>query len=105
MTIEDFKDYAKKGRPFDTEELFGILNHQNEEARKITCELNGKYHTMDEIRALMSKLLGYKVPDSLRVFPPFYTDFGRNIELGENVFINACCQFQDQGGISIGDNI
>ena len=23
--------------------------------------------------------------------------------MGKNVFINRCCQFQDQGGISIGD--
>ncbi|MCH5223247.1 MAG: sugar O-acetyltransferase [Muribaculaceae bacterium] len=104
MTIEEFKEYAKIGKPFDTEELFEILNKQNDEARKITCELNGRYHPMEEIRELMSKLLGYKVSDTLRVFPPFYTDFGRNIELGENVFINACCQFQDQGGIKIGDN-
>ena len=104
MSIEEFKEYAKTGKPFDTEELFEVLNRQSDEARKITCELNGKYHTMEEIRSLMSKLLGYEMPDSLRVFPPFYTDFGRNIELGKNVFINACCQFQDQGGIKIGDN-
>ena len=26
-----------------------------------------------------------------------------NIKLGKNVFINACCRFQDQGGITIGD--
>lgn len=104
MTIEEFKDYAATGKPFDTEELFEVLNRQNDEARKITCQLNGSYHTMDEIRHLMSELLGYTVPASLRVFPPFYTDFGRNIELGRNVFINACCQFQDQGGIKIGDN-
>lgn len=104
MTIEEFKDYAKSGKPFDTEELFDVLNRQSDEARRITCELNNLYHPMDEIRRLMSDLLGYTVPDNLRVFPPFYTDFGKNIELGDNVFINACCQFQDQGGIKIGDN-
>ena len=37
------------------------------------------------------------------MFPPFYTDFGKNIHVGKNVFINSCCQFQDQGGIFIGD--
>ncbi|MCH5234630.1 MAG: sugar O-acetyltransferase [Muribaculaceae bacterium] len=104
MTIEEFKAHSHSGRPFDTEELFEVLNKQSDRARKITCELNNKYHPMEEIRELMSELLGYKVPESLRVFPPFYTDFGRNIELGDNVFINACCQFQDQGGIKIGNN-
>ena len=43
------------------------------------------------------------MPDNFRVFPPFYTDFGRNIQVGDNVFINACCQFQDQGGVILGD--
>lgn len=37
------------------------------------------------------------------MFPPFYTDCGKNLTLGKNVFINACCQFQDQGGVTIGD--
>ena len=38
------------------------------------------------------------------MFPPFYTDCGKNTKLGKNVFINAGCQFQDQGGITIGDD-
>lgn len=34
----------------------------------------------------------------------FHTDFGRNIHIEKNVFINSECSFQDQGGIYIGDN-
>lgn len=41
----------------------------------------------------------------LGFFLLFITDFGKNIHLGENVFINAGCKFQDQGGIYIGDNV
>ena len=37
------------------------------------------------------------------LFPPFYTDCGKNITLGKHVFINSGCRFQDQGGITIGD--
>ena len=37
------------------------------------------------------------------MFPPFYTDFGKNITIGRNVFINACCHFQDHGGVTLGD--
>ena len=40
---------------------------------------------------------------TVTVFAPFSTDFGMNINLGENVFINSGCSFQDQGGIYIGD--
>ena len=43
--------------------------------------------------------------ETFRLFPPFYTDCGKNITLGKNVFINSCCHFQDQGGIIIGDNV
>ena len=37
------------------------------------------------------------------MFPPFYTDCGKNLKIGKNVFINSGCRFQDQGGITIGD--
>ena len=103
MTVEEFKDFVKTGRPIDTPEAIEVLNKQNEEARKLTARLNNEYHTLEEIREIASELFGYKVPDDFRIFPPFYTDFGRNIHVGENVFINACCQFQDQGGVWLGD--
>ena len=47
--------------------------------------------------------LNKEINKSFRLFPPFYTDFGKNITIGKNVFINSCCHFQDQGGITIGD--
>lgn len=103
MTIEEFKRLAAEGTPFESEAAIEILNRQNDVARQITSRLNNVYHDMAEIREILSELFGYKVPDTLRVFPPFYTDFGRNINIGEDVFINAGCQFQDQGGITIGD--
>lgn len=87
------------------EEAALACNYYSQEAQKITCELNYKYHDFDEIRELFSKLIGKKVSDDFRVFPPFTTDFGKNIHLGENVFINSGCRFQDQGGIFIGDNV
>lgn len=72
-------------------------------AMQITCELNGSYHTPDEVRTLFSELTGKRVDEAFMLFPPFYTDCGRNITVGKNVFINSCCNFQDQGGITIGD--
>jgi acetyltransferase-like isoleucine patch superfamily enzyme len=74
-----------------------------QEAMRITAELNAAYHEPDEIRALMSKLMGKTVDKTFNMFPPFYTDCGKNINIGKNVFINSGCRFQDQGGISIGD--
>lgn len=74
-----------------------------QEAIQITMELNTKYHTPEEIREIMGQLTGKKIDETFRLFPPFYTDFGKNITIGKDVFINSCCHFQDQAGIQIGD--
>ena len=103
MEIEEFKKYVKRGEALSSEEIHQFMNRMSDEARRITFRLNTAYHTPDEVRGLLSELFGYRVPESLRVFPPFYTDFGRNITVGRDVFINACCHFQDHGGMTIGD--
>lgn len=103
MEIEEFKEYVKRGEALSSEEIHRFMNRMSDEARRITFRLNTAYHTPDEVRGLLSELFGYRVPESLRVFPPFYTDFGRNITVGRDVFINACCHFQDHGGVTIGD--
>ena len=103
MTLDRFLLHAGAGKPFDTEDIFRFMDEMSEQARRITFALNSAYHTPDEVRALLSRLFGYEVDPTLRVFPPFYTDFGRNITVGEDVFINACCHFQDHGGVTLGD--
>ena len=84
-------------------EMYREMMKISTEAMRITAELNNGYHTPEKIRILFSRLIGETVGETLRLFPPFYTDFGKNIHIGKDVFINACCCFQDQGGIQIGD--
>ena len=79
------------------------MRFYSREAQKITMEINTKYHEPKELAELFSKLIGKPVGDGFGLFPPFYTDFGKNITIGNNVFINAGCKFQDQGGIYVGD--
>ena len=74
-----------------------------QEALQVVAEINTGYRTPDEIRALLSRLTGRTVDDSVTVFPPFYSEFGKNLRLGRGVFINIGCRFQDTGGITIGD--
>lgn len=93
-------DYVDKSSP-----VLQIFFELSENARKITAELNNKYHTQEEIRELFSALTNKPIDKSFRMFPPFYTECGINITTGKNVFINACCKFQDQGGIEIGNNV
>lgn len=103
MTLEAFLQYVQTGRPLDTPEIGRFMDEMSDQARHITFELNGSYHTQEEIRELLSRLFREPVDPSLRLFPPFYTDFGKNIRIGKQVFINACCHFQDHGGIRLGD--
>lgn len=74
-----------------------------DQAQRLTAQLNGSYHTPKEIRQIMSEITGKPVDETFRLFPPFYTDCGKNITIGKNVFINSACHFQDQGGVTIED--
>lgn len=72
-------------------------------AMRLTTELNFQYHEPEEVTRLFSELIGKPVGEGFCLFPPFYTDYGLNITIGKNVFLNTSCHFQDQGGITIGD--
>ena len=74
-----------------------------QKAMKITYFINNKYNTPADVRKWMSILIGQELDEGFGLFPPFYTDCGRNIHLEKNVFINSGCHFQDQGGIFIGE--
>ena len=81
---------------------FDTMDRYAREAQRITAEINTGYHDEAEIKALMERLIGKDIPGRFRLFPPVYSDFGKNISIGEDVFINSGCCFQDQGAVSIG---
>ncbi|MCC8136155.1 MAG: sugar O-acetyltransferase [Ruminococcus sp.] len=104
MNIQEALTRLKNGETAAAgSELHGCMHVLAQEALQITAELNCGYHSPEEIRQIFSKLIGKEVPESFALFPPFYSECGRNISVGENVFINCGCHFQDQGGITIGD--
>lgn len=104
MDLAGFLEYLDSGRPVQGgSEAHQFMHQASQEALRITAELNGSYHEPAEVRALFSRLIGRRVDESFGLFPPFYTDCGKNIHIGRNVFINMGCKFQDQGGIFIGD--
>ena len=89
----------------ESPEAIEIMRRYASETQKITMEINTKYHEPDELKMLFEELIGKPIEGPFRLFPPFYTDFGKNIMVGKNVFINAGCKFQDQGGIIIGNDV
>ena len=106
MRVEAFRKVMAETKYIPAgSELHLAFHAFSQEALKITAKLNGRYHTPDEVRRLMSELTASEIDESFGMFPPFYTDCGKNIKIGKRVFINAGCQFQDQGGIEIGDDV
>ena len=102
MTTAEFLEYMNSGKQIKADNVIHQTMHKlSQDAIRITMEINSRYHTPDEINTLMSELVGE--PVEVGLFPPFFTDCGKNIHLGKGVFINSGCKFQDQGGIYIGD--
>lgn len=104
MDLEAFLEHLNSGKTVrGGSEAHLFMHGVSQEALRITAEMNGGYHTPEELRELFARLTGRPVDESFGLFPPFYTDCGKNIHIGKNVFINMGCKFQDQGGIYIGD--
>ncbi|MCQ2959776.1 MAG: sugar O-acetyltransferase [Bacteroidales bacterium] len=105
MTVKEYRDYIATGKPVENgSEAHLFMHKMSQEAIRITMEINNKYHTPEELRQLFSELWDIKVPETFGIFPPFNTDCGKNTHIGQRVFINSGCKFQDQGGIFIGND-
>ncbi len=104
LKLQEFLEHVDSGAPIKGGSAYHRFMHDAaQEAIQITVELNSGYHDPAGVRALLSRLTGRPIDDSVTVFPPFHSEFGKNLYLGKNVFINLGCRFQDTGGISIGD--
>jgi acetyltransferase-like isoleucine patch superfamily enzyme len=73
------------------------------EATRLTSMLNMLPFDDEAGKALLfEQILGAPLPATVTIYPPFYTEHGLNLELGERVFINQGCTFMDYAGIRIG---
>lgn len=106
MNTEELLEKMRQGMvvPGGTES-HKLMHQLSQEALRVTAELNGSYHEPEELRRIFEKLIAKPVDESFALFPPFYTECGKNTFIGKNVFINFGCHFQDWGGIYIGDNV
>lgn len=104
MTDTEFLKYASSGRLIKAgSDIHQMMHGLSQRALRLTAEINKSYHTPEELRQLMSALIGQTLDKSFGLFPPFYTDCGQNIRIGRGTFINMGCSFQDWGGIEIGE--
>lgn len=55
-------------------------------------------------KKILKQLIG-DIPDGLEILTPFTCDYGNNIHLGKNVFINSHCYLMDGANITIGNDV
>ncbi|WP_295731947.1 sugar O-acetyltransferase [uncultured Muribaculum sp.] len=105
MTETEFLKYVSSGAVIAAgSDAHQVMHRMSQDALRLTARINSSYQEPSKLRELMSELIGKPLDDRFGLFPPVYTDCGRNITIGRRTFINMGCTFQDWGGISIGDD-
>lgn len=101
----DILERLRSGEPVRlTDPDYFKINEVVNRTLKLSQLLNSAVDT-DQIREYLSEIIGTKIDKNTIVFAPFYTNFGRFIKIGSNVFINHACSFLDMGGITIEDEV
>ena len=92
---------SKVGMKMESNEIHQII----EQNQRLLQNLNTQRHCECEIRQLISEIIGAKISDSVEIRLPFFTDYGRNIKFGKDIFINFNVTMVDLGGIVIEDHV
>ncbi len=105
MSDKEFLKYAAEGNLIVARsEIHNSMHSMGQRASRLTANITSTYHSTEESRTLRSELTCKQLDEAFGLFPPFYTDCGQNITIGQHTFINMGCSFQDWGGITIGDD-
>ena len=68
-------------------------------------ELNTGYHSPSDVIEKLEEITGQSIDSSVKVSLPFYTDFGKHISFGKDIFLNQNVTFVDLGGIYLENNV
>ncbi len=80
------------------------LVHARQRARDLCQELNATREADQEARRRILKELFGRGGDSVWMQPPFFCDYGSNIQLGQRTFFNFNCVVLDVCRVTIGDH-
>lgn len=68
-------------------------------------QLNSRPASQREIRHVLNDVTGQKIDDSVEICLPIRSDYGANLKIGKQVFINSGAMFTDLGGIELEDKV
>lgn len=71
----------------------------------ILQQLNSRPASQREIRHVLNDVTGQKIDDSVEIRLPIRSDYGANLKIGKQVFINSGAMFTDLGGIELEDKV
>jgi maltose O-acetyltransferase len=95
------RDKMLAGELYDA--LDPVLVADRYRARDLCQKLNASRDEEEEVRRDLCRQIFGKGGDSVWMQPPFYCDYGSNIELGERIFFNFNCVVLDVCRVRIGD--
>ncbi len=102
--MESEKEKAKAGKLYDANYDMELLA-ERKACKEICYEFNHlRPSQTNEQERLIRQLLG-KTGNSFVIEPPFYCDYGYNIEIGENFYANVNCVVLDGAKVTFGDNV
>lgn len=102
--METEKMKAQAGKLYDANYDAELLK-EREICADITYELNRLRPSQTKERMeILRKLFG-KTKGNFTIVSPFFCDYGYNIEIGENFFMNMDCVILDGAKVKFGDNV
>ena len=103
---KDIFERVQAGEPIRKDDAeYGKFEEVVTRTIRLCVEMNATATDVNLVRKKLGEIIGTEIDDSTTIFPPFYTNFGRSIRLGKNVFINHACSLLDIGGITIEDDV
>lgn len=85
--------------------LFKEIHLIKQANERLIMNLNAQYYSNEEVLTYLEEITGQKIDSSVKISQPFYSDFGKHIIFGKDVFINQNVTFVDLGGITIEDHV
>ncbi|MFA9398240.1 MAG: sugar O-acetyltransferase [Clostridiaceae bacterium] len=97
------KDRMLAGLPYKAW-LDGLPEERMENKKKIYKYNHCLPDEKEKNDELIRDILG-KAGSNINIHVPFYCDYGKNIEIGDNFFANYSCTILDVGKVIIGNNV
>ncbi|WP_414501892.1 sugar O-acetyltransferase [Zymobacter sp. IVIA_5232.4 C2] len=98
------QEKALLGKLYDANYDPQLIAERDEAKYRLRCYNTLDPRDMEQRTAQLKALLG-KTGEHLLIEQPFYCDYGRNIEVGENFYANVNLVILDGNKVVIGDNV